>query len=78
MGAEASDFVQYFKKQWVEGALCNWFEGVSIYPSTNNGLECCNMELKKTHTLRRRLSFDKFVLKAVDVVRHWTVTKKVR
>lgn len=57
-----SDFVAYFKKEWL-GAHCNWFEGAADYtPSTNNGLESHNATIKKKITLRRRLPMSEFLV----------------
>lgn len=36
------------------------FIGASAFPSTNNGLERCNLEVKKSHTFRERLKFNAF------------------
>lgn len=56
-----SDFVSYFKKEWL-GAHCNWFEGAAEYTaSTNNGQEGHNAVIKRKITLRRRLPSNQFL-----------------
>ncbi|KAI6242266.1 hypothetical protein M3Y99_00240400 [Aphelenchoides fujianensis] len=53
-------FGAYFRKQWIESAHFRWFEGASVFPSTNNALESTNRTIKDTHTLRERLPFFEF------------------
>lgn len=56
-----SDFIDYFRKQWL-GDLNNWFEGAAEYtPSTNNGVESHNANIKRKVTLRRRLPLNQFL-----------------
>lgn len=56
-----SDFVAYFKKEWL-GPHTNWFEGAAIHtPSTNNALESHNAVIKRLITLRRRLPMNQFL-----------------
>jgi hypothetical protein len=44
------------------------FLGASSYPSTNNGLESCNKQIKDSHSLRERLPFNQFVQWAEKMV----------
>ncbi|KAI6192878.1 SWIM-type domain-containing protein [Aphelenchoides fujianensis] len=53
-------FGAYFRKQWIESAHFRWFEGASVFPSTNNALESTNRTIKDSHTLRERLPFFEF------------------
>lgn len=56
-----SEFIDYFRKQWL-GELCNWFEGAADYtPSTNNGVESHNANIKRKVTLRKRLPLNQFL-----------------
>lgn len=56
-----SNFVDYFKKQWLN-KHCNWFEGAAEYtPSTNNAQESHNAVIKRKITLRRRLPMNQFM-----------------
>lgn len=56
-----SDFIDYFRKQWL-GDLNNWFEGAAEYtPSTNNGVESHNANIKRKVTLRKRLPLNQFL-----------------
>lgn len=49
-----SEFVAYFKSQWL-GVHCNWFEGAAVYtPSTNNAQE------EKAIYVGKDESFDRF------------------
>lgn len=57
-----SNFVQYFKQQWL-GNHSNWFEGAADYtPSTNNSLESHNAVIKRKVTFRKRLPLNQFLL----------------
>lgn len=56
------EFISYFKKQWLN-SLCNWFEGCANYtPSTNNGVESHNANIKRKITLRKRLPLNQFLV----------------
>lgn len=57
-----SNFVIYFKQQWL-GTHSNWFEGAADYtPSTNNSLESHNAVIKRKVTFRKRLPLNQFLL----------------
>lgn len=63
-----SDFVQYFKREWL-GAHCNWFEGAANYtPSTNNALESHNAVIKRSITMRKRLPLNQFLASMCDLM----------
>lgn len=56
-----TEFVNYFKKQWL-GIHCNWYEGAAEYcPSTNNAQESYNAIIKKKVTMRKRLPMGQFL-----------------
>lgn len=57
-----SNFVSYFKQQWL-GTHSNWFEGAADYtPSTNNSLESHNAVIKRKVTFRKRLPLNQFLI----------------
>lgn len=57
-----SNFVSYFKQQWL-GTHSNWFEGAADYtPSTNNSLESHNAVIKRKFTFRKLLPMNQFLL----------------
>lgn len=63
-----SEFIAYFKKQWL-GVHCNWYEGVANYtPSTNNALESHNAVIKRSITLRKRLPLNQFLTSISDLM----------
>ncbi|CAF0968322.1 unnamed protein product [Brachionus calyciflorus] len=50
-----------------------WYEGFSVnIPSTDNGLESINGEIKLIHTLRTRLSVNAFLSNLENMLRHWS------
>lgn len=62
-----SNFVAYFKKEWLT-THSNWFEGASDYtPSSNNALESHNAVIKRKITLRRRLPMNEFLKSMIDM-----------
>lgn len=61
-GELESNFIEYFKAQWL-GIHSNWFEGAANYtPSTNNALESHNAVIKRKITFRKRLPLNKFLI----------------
>ena len=55
-------FLEYFRKEWVDSSNNGCYEGLCyLVPSTNNGLDGNNGSIKKCHTLRERVSFNKFL-----------------
>lgn len=62
-----SNFVTYFKQQWL-GTHSNWFEGAADYtPSTNNALESHNAVIKRKITFRKRLPLNQFLLAMKEI-----------
>lgn len=63
-----SDFIQYFKREWLT-SRCNWFEGAADYtPSTNNALESHNSNIKRNWTFRKRLPMNQFFNAMIEMV----------
>ena len=53
-------FCDYFTKEWLHKHP-GWYEGyMDKYPSTNNALESCNNEIKRSKTLRERYPLSRF------------------
>lgn len=70
-----SDFLAYFKENWLN-KNSNWYEGFSLRtPSTNNGLEAINRTIKKENTMRERLPLPRFLTVAEDIVKGWSLTR---
>jgi len=66
-----TDF-EYFEQQWLTKNPY-WYEGAALcQPSTNNGLESTNANIKKEHTLRERLPVGQFLNGAVTLVEGWS------
>ena len=57
------EFIGYFKTEWCTDRNCGWYEGFAICkPSTNNGLEATNREIKDDH-VRKRMPVSQFLNK---------------
>ena len=69
---EGTNFANYFEEQWLYSSEAMWFEGISAFPSTNNGLERCNRTVEDAHTLRNRLPLHTFLKTAEDMVSAWS------
>lgn len=66
------DFIDYFEENWCS-KNSGWFEGFANgIPSTNNGLERKNLEIKELYTLRKRLPFTEFKTVAETIVQDWS------
>uniref|UniRef100_A0A1I7S881 SWIM-type domain-containing protein n=1 Tax=Bursaphelenchus xylophilus TaxID=6326 RepID=A0A1I7S881_BURXY len=63
------NFVEYFKTEWLYSEVFRWFEGASPFPSTNNGVESQNNQIKSQHSFRERLNFHEFVTWATDMIK---------
>jgi hypothetical protein len=74
---EIDNFKAYFLEQWIQSPENGWFEGHSIYCTSNNGLESQNREIKRNHTLRKMMPFKDFLRVATDIVNHWSTIYKV-
>ena len=60
--ASETDFIEYFKAQYVDKNY-NWFEGASLFsPSSNNALEAQNGVIKSMYTDRALLPMNKFLV----------------
>lgn len=69
----SSDFMDYFRAEW----LCknrNWYESCAILvPSTNNCLESFQRTIKDEQTLRERTEISQFRVKVFDMIKQWSV-----
>jgi hypothetical protein len=74
---EIKNFAAYFNKEWVEGNLRNWHEGSNEFPSTNNGLESINRQIKETHTFRNRAPLNKFLKTVEDLMSYFSECSQV-
>lgn len=64
------DFVQYFKKEWVNKNP-NWFACANLKaPNTNNATEGTNLTLKRDHTLRERQPMTQFSETFIQMIRY--------
>lgn len=69
---QVTEFMEYFKSQWLL-KNSNWYEGIALgYPSTNNGLEATNAVIKKSHTLRERLPVGQFLNNILELLITWS------
>lgn len=69
---DQTEFITYFKAQWLEQNR-NWYLGVAPNsPSTNNALESFNRVIKDTHTLRERFPLSRFLVVAEEMVHQWS------
>lgn len=70
---ESTEFIDYFKKQWIEQNP-NWFEGFAkLVPSTNNSVESKNRIIKDEHTIRERMDLGKFRVALFDMLHSWSL-----
>jgi len=69
---EASQFVEYFKTQYLD-QRSGWFQGIAPgHPLTNNGLEAINSWIKKEGTLRERLPLRDFIECTFRIISNWS------
>jgi len=69
------DFIEYFRKQWLE-KYKSWCEGAARgYSSTNNGIESMNVAIKREHTIRERLPVEQFLQSAAELVQKWSAAR---
>lgn len=62
--AISAEFAEYFRSTWLNSNLFRWFEGAApLHPSTNNGLERCNREIKDHYTYHKRARLSEFLSK---------------
>ena len=62
INTRVNEFIDYFNKQWVKSHP-GWYEGFlgKKGPSTNNGVESLNAHIKRSKTLRKKLSLRVFL-----------------
>lgn len=69
----SKDLTAYFKKEWIVSHK-NWHEGYRHKtPSTNNGQESHNKNIKDEHTLRERLDLSQFRVIMFSMIEQWSV-----
>jgi hypothetical protein len=69
------DFLAYFKREKLE-ATQNWYETVAMcVPSTSNGIESNNRNIKEDDTFRERWPLGRFCVKSLDIVRNWSADR---
>ena len=68
------DLYRYFVETWISSGLKHFYEGASPFPSSNNGLEAHNKQIKSVHTRYKRRELSQFLPKAMDIVDHWSKT----
>jgi SWIM zinc finger len=75
--SSAIDFITYIDNSWLK-QNCTWFEGYSLdNPSTNNCLEATNNNIKREHTLRKRLGLDDFFQVVTrGIVLGWSIDRR--
>jgi hypothetical protein len=62
------DFLAYFKREKLE-VTQNWYETVAMgVPSTSNGIESNNFNIKEDDTFRERWHSGRFCVKSLDTV----------
>ena len=70
------DFVEYFASEYFN-KRSGWYEGVAPgYPSTNNGLESINNQIKATGTFRKRLPLNQFIDVMFRLVEEWSMERQ--
>ena len=74
--SEESVFLEYFRIEWVD-QLDGWYEGYAIgIPSTNNGLEAVNLQVKSENTFGNRTPVGQFVEQVKQNIVHcWSVAR---
>lgn len=69
----SEDLATYFKKEWLI-LHPNWHEGYKRKtPSTNNGQESHNRNIKDEHTFRERLDLSQFRVVLFSMIEQWSV-----
>ena len=69
LDCETSEFLKYFKREWVT-TNPNWYHGYCLgKPITNNALEAINATIKRDHTFRKRLPLGNFF----NFLKTWSV-----
>jgi hypothetical protein len=71
--AKVDEFLEYFRKEWIESANHKWYEGAAIgIPSHDNGLEALNGSVKTNYTMRERLPVQEFLCNTMEMLRDWS------
>ena len=67
-------FLAYFKREWLDRHP-GWYEGYQRGPSTNNGLESINGDIKRNKTFRTLLPLGQFLEFAKKVTNGWSYAR---
>ena len=69
------DFLAYFKREKLEFTR-NWYEAVAMcVPSTSNGIESKDRNIKEDDTFRERWPLGRFCVKSLDIVHNWSADR---
>lgn len=69
---DQTEFVDYFKEQWLV-KYRNWFLGATPFsPSTNNALKSFNKVIKDSNILRERFPLSRFLEVATEMENQWS------
>ena len=72
---EFSDFLLFFKNEYIN-IRSNWHQGTAPgYPLTNNALEATNNVIKNEGTFREKMPISRFLQVAQDIVHNWSIER---
>lgn len=67
-----NDFANYMQNSWGRDC-CRWYEGAALtHPSTNNGLESLNRQIKDKYTLRKMMPMGEFLNACESMTTDWS------
>ena len=70
------EFLEYFQLEKMTNSP-NWYEAAAQFvPSTSNGIESGNREIKDGETFRERWPIGRFMNKSLSIVRNWSKERK--
>ena len=68
-------FCDYLNDNWIEKNE-KWYEGAAPgYPSTNNGNEGTNQDIKDSYTFRERLPLNQFLALMLNIAKSWSIDR---
>jgi len=68
-------FLSYFEEQYLKKRNSWYEEAAPRFPSTNNGPESINAQIKRDGTLRQRLPLRDFFNCIFKIVKNWSVDR---
>jgi hypothetical protein len=69
---EETEFINYFKAEWLDTNRF-WYEGAEkMTPSTNNALESFNRVIKDENSMRERQPISRFSVELLDWIERWS------